>query len=361
MGVAVTPAVRHRLIHGALVLFALGAGGSTWAQGSPTSRSVSPEAIERSETQWLQAIQSAAERLNYVGTIVYQRGGAMHSSHVVHYFDGTISHERLQLLDGKRREYVRRDTEVQCLYPDSRRVRIEQRPSQDAFPAIGSGASAEILDYYRLSIGGIERVAGIDCRVIVLEPRDSLRYGHWLCAERRTALLLKARTFNEQQEPLEQMAFADLKISERIDLGQLKPSWSTEGWTVEKAEMQPANVERSGWQISAPAGFRRLRAVSRRMPRGDAEKTAMQVVYSDGLATLSVFIETGVGPPLPHDFARTLGPISAYTRRLDDARVTVIGEVPPATVRDVALSVTQRGAQPATQPGAVPTEPALPR
>jgi sigma-E factor negative regulatory protein RseB len=315
----------------------LASGIAVWSSAGAQVQSEPPE---RTELQWLQAIQTAAQRLNYVGTIVYQRGAAVQSSRIVHYFDGSVSHERLQLLDGKQREYIRRDTEVQCLYPDSRKVRLERRPDQEAFPALGAGAPAEILERYRLELGGIERVAGLQCRVITLQPLDDLRYGHWLCADRRSALLLKAQTLNERAEPLEQMAFAEVKIGERMDRNQLKPSWSTEGWQVDRAETQPTDVEENGWRISAPAGFRRLRAVVRTMTSGDAEKPAMQVVYSDGLATMSVFIEPGKGTNLMHDITHFQGPISGYSRRVGDALVTAIGEVPPATVRTAALSVS---------------------
>lgn len=326
-----------RRVPSAIVALGLVSAASAWAQ-NPAARAVS-EPPERTEAQWLQAIQSAAERLSYTGTIVYHRAGAVQSSRVVHFFDGSVSHERLQLLDGKRREYVRRGAEVQCLYPDSRRVRFERRPEQESFPAIGAGAPAEILQRYKLVVGGIERVAGLECRVLVLEPRDSLRYGHWLCADRATALLLKAQTLNERQEPLEHMAFVDLRIGDRLERSQLKPSWSTEGWTIERSvEPQPVDLDKTGWRVTAPDGFRKLRSVERKMG-ADADRPALQVVYSDGLASLSVFIEPGAGSMLAHELTHSQGPVSGFTRRVGDALVTVIGEVPPGTVRSVALSV----------------------
>ncbi len=336
---AVLPAVVRRTSSAVLAVGLLAASGA-WAQsGKPSSP---PD--ERTEVQWLQAMQSAAERLNYAGTIVYQRGGAVQSSRVVHFFDGNQSQERLQLLDGKRREYIRRGTEVQCLYPDTRRVRFERRPEQETFPAIGAGAPNDILQHYRLVVGGLERVAGLECRVLTLEPKDSHRYGHWLCADRATGLLLKALTLNERAEPLEQMAFADVRIGEKFDRTQLRPSWSTEGWAVERAEMQPADAEKSGWSITPPPGFRKLRSVTRKMAAGETGRAALQVVFSDGLATMSVFIEPGAGANLPHDVTHTQGPVSGFTRRVNDALVTVIGEVPPMTVRATALSVASKPA-----------------
>jgi sigma-E factor negative regulatory protein RseB len=315
----------------------VGAGGVATARGA---------APERSELQWLQAIQSAAQRLNYVGTIVYQQGGSVRTSRIVHYFDGSISHERMQMLDGKPREFIRRDAEVQCLYPDLRRVLVERRPDPD-FPSLGGGAPSEILDRYAVRLGGVERVAGSDCRVILLEPRDSLRYGYRLCADLVSALLLKAQTLNERQEALEQMAFADLRVGERVDRAQLRPSWSIDGWKIERSDLQPADLARSGWQVPTPPGFRKLREVGRTMASGavgSAGRKAMQAVYSDGLATLSVFIETDGGGAggAPGETIHSYGATSGYTRLVNEARVTVIGEVPPETVRSVAQSVEFR-------------------
>ncbi len=332
---------RPFLLPGALLSVALGLAAPTFGQPTSPSRAGAPEAAARTDVQWLQAIQAAAERVNYSGTIVYQRGGAMQSSRVVHYFDGAVSHERLQVLDGRRREYIRRDTEVRCLYPDTRRVRLERRLEQDRFPAIGAGTPAEILERYRLVVLGTERVADMECRVLMLEPKDDLRYGQWLCVEARSALLVKARTVDAQMHPLEQMAFAELKVGERIDRSQLRPSWSTEGWAVERVEPQPVDVERSGWQITPPPGFRLQRAVMRSLAPREAGEATMQVVYSDGLATVSVFIEANAGDTPTHDEVRRHGPTSGFARRVGDALVTVVGEVPPDTVRQVAQSVAR--------------------
>lgn len=300
-------------------------------------------AAERTELQWLQAIQSAAQRLNYVGTIVFQQGGAVRTSRIVHYFDGSVSHERMQMLDGKPREFIRRDREVQCLYPDLRRVLIERRPDPN-FPSLGGGPPSEILERYALRLGDIERVAGSDCRVMLLEPRDALRYGYRLCADLVSALLLKAETLNARQEPLEQLAFADLRVGERVDRAQLRPSWSIDGWKVERSELQPADFAGSGWVVPTPPGFRKLREVARMMPAGAdgrPARKAMQAVFSDGLATLSVFIEPDSNAA-PDEMTHAHGATSGFARRVSDARVTVIGEVPPETARAVALSVEFR-------------------
>ena len=323
------------------------AGGAVTCLATPAEeRGRTPAApAERSPLQWIEAIQRAAVRVNYSGTIVYQAGGEMRTSRITHMFDGAHSHERVQTLDGKPREYIRLRTEsndeVRCLIPESRRVIIEHRAIEDPFPGLIGAPAEAVLERYDLKTGELERVAGVKCQVLTLEPRDTLRYGYRLCVDRSTGLLLRAQTVGEQREVLEQVAFTDIRIGEKIDRSRLKPEWPTEGWTVERSEYTRADVDRAGWVIPTPEGFRRTKEVLRRLGTADA----MQVVFSDGLTTISVFIEpsAAAATKTPVDDVQMVGPTAAYSRKLGDALVTVIGEVPPLAVRTVAKSVEFRG------------------
>lgn len=313
------------------------------------------EARARTDVQWIQAVQQAAQKVNYEGNIVYQAGGEMRSSRATHFFDGNTSHERIQTLDGKAREYIRRRSgtsdEVQCLIPDSRRIVINQRKVEESFPGLSSASPEEILERYTLKLGDVERVAGIECQMLTLEPKDHARYGYRLWVDRTSGLLLKAQTLNRRQEVIEQIAFSDVRIGEKIDRAKLRPSWSTEGWSVERQDHRKTDLAQHGWTVPAPAGFRKTREVARRIGSSDA----MQAIFSDGLATISVFIEPHslLAAPAPSptgslaastDTALQInGPTSAYSRRVGDSLVTVVGEVPPSTVREVAGSVEFRG------------------
>jgi sigma-E factor negative regulatory protein RseB len=311
------------------------------------------EARARTDVQWIQAVRQAAQRVNYHGTVVYQAGSEMRSSRITHLFDGTHSHERIQTLDGKPREYIRRRSnasdQVQCFIPETRRIVIEHRNVDESFPGLSSASPEEILERYTLKLGDIERVAGIECQMLTLEPKDNARYGYRLWVDRASGLLLRAQTLNERREVIEQIAFTDVRIGERIDRAKLRPSWSTEGWSVERSDYRKADLSQHGWLVPAPAGFRKTREVARRIGGSDA----MQAVFSDGLATVSVFIEPhsllsapGMGSQVPSgDALQIHGPTSAFSRRVGDSLVTVVGEVPPSTVRAVASSVEFRGAR----------------
>jgi sigma-E factor negative regulatory protein RseB len=297
----------------------------------------------RSEAQWIQAARVAALRVNYTGTIIYQAGGEMTSSRITHMFDGSKSLERIQTLDGKPREYLRKrsasDDEVHCLIPESRKIVVEKRSVEDSFPALSSASPDEILQRYEAKLGPVERVAGFEAQALALEPRDNLRYAYRFWLDRSSGLLLRAQTLNERKEVIEQISFSDVRIGERIDRSALKSPWSTDGWSVVRSDYRKADLAKQGWIVPTPDGFRRTKEVVRRMHSADA----MQVVFADGLATISVFIEPGSAIADPPDSVHVHGPTSAFSRRVSEALVTVVGEVPPGTVRAVALSVEFRG------------------
>ncbi len=291
----------------------------------------------RSPEQWLQIVQQAARRLDYSGTLVYQQGAEVRMSRIVHVFDGKVSHERLQPMDGRPREFIRQADEVKCLIPEAKRVVIERRTRAASFPALAEAATGELLQHYTVKATGRERVGGFDCQVVEIRPRQGDRYGYRLWVDRASGLLLRSQTLDERGDVLEQIAFAEVRIG-GVDRDLLKPSWPTDGWKVDDAAHRPVDLKEQGWRLSPPAGFKPLYAVRRPMPAGQA----LQAVYSDGLASLSVFIEPAPASASSEALPRQ-GPINAYSRRLGDAMVTVVGEIPADTARAVAQAAERLG------------------
>lgn len=296
-----------------------------------------PAQVEkRSAEDWLQTVQRAARKLNYAGTVVYQQGQDVRLSWVAHYFDGAVSHERLKPLDGALREFVRRADEVRCLIPESRRVIVERSARASSFPALADFSTAELQQHYSLQLAGQARVAGRDCQILDIRPVGNDRFGYRLWIDRATGLLLRSQTLDDQGHVIEQMTFAELTIGAAVDRSSVKPSWSTEGWRVEEAAHEPIDLAAQGWQLSVPPGFRKSFSVRRPLHAGGSG--ILQGVYTDGLATLSVFIEPAGASPLA-EARNSQGATHAYSRRLGAAQVTVIGEVPYPTVKSVAKSV----------------------
>ncbi len=295
------------------------------------------EADARTPEQWLHLVQQSARRLDYSGTLVYQQGTETRMSRIVHVFDGKVAHERLQPLDGRQREFIRRADEVKCLVPDARRVIVERKARPESFPALASASADELLRSYSVKNVGRERVGGFDCQVLEIQPKQNDRYGYRLWVDRASGLLLRSQTLGERGEVLEQMAFSDLRIG-GVDREQLKPSWSTEGWQVDETAYKPVDLREQGWRLVPPAGFKPVYAVRRPMKDGPA----LQAVFSDGLASLSVFIEAAAAAG-GRESSPSAGPINAFARQVGDATVTVVGEVPFSTARSVAQAAERVG------------------
>ena len=186
---------------------------------------------------WLQKMAAAAQKLNYTGTFTYQSGGSSETSRITHLVDAAGEQEKLEVLDGSPREVVRSNDEVKCFLPDDKVVIVENRGQYKAFPALLPASVSNLGEYYQIRKGDVSRVAGLDSQLVILEPRDALRYGHHLWADVNSGLILKARTINERNETIEQFAFNQLQINGIIDRETLKPRFDSEGkaWRIHNA------------------------------------------------------------------------------------------------------------------------------
>ena len=282
----------------------------------------------------LQKMQQAARELDYSGIYTYQQGSTVLSTQIVHIVDGTGERERISLLDGRPREYIRHNETTQCLLPEHKVVLVEQRES-DRFPAVLFGEGARLPAHYELKLAdGTERVAGRPCRDLTLSPRDAHRYAFRLCADQETGLLLRAQAIGPEGV-LTQVVFNKLEIGKEVNAEALSPAWSIKDWDVVEVPMHEVDLASEGWRIPLPPGYEPLTQVVREMKAGRQVK---QLVASDGLSSISVFIEAYSemdGQPRDLGLIRN-GAMSVYRKRIGDHWLTVLGEVPADTVHDLA-------------------------
>ncbi len=303
-------------------------------------------ADKRDAMAWLKLIQAAAQKQNYVGTFVFQQANQVRTSRVTHVLDGKTELEKLEILDGRPREYIRVNDEVSCYIPEIHTVMKEKRSTPESFPGMIAANAPDLAEHYDVKKGEVTRIAGYDCQTILLEPRDSLRYGYRLCGERVTGLLLGAQTVNSQNQVLEQISFAQVIIG-GVDKSAIHPSFpNTAAWHVENSATLQAPL--TGWSVTGvPPGFKKVYELLRMVPDADpgtgapisttGQHQLAQVVYSDGLAAISVFVE-----PITRsltDGATHQGALSIVGKRQGDHWLTIVGEVPPATVKQVADSI----------------------
>ncbi|NMF89337.1 siderophore-interacting protein [Aromatoleum petrolei] len=281
---------------------------------------------------WLGRMATAGQRLNYYGTFIYQSGKNFETSRIAHMSDANGEHERLEVLDGSPREVIRSNSEVRCVLPDQKTVIVDRPGTRRAFPSRLPVAFGGLAENYRIRKGSVGRVAGLDAQQIILEPKDDLRFGYQLWAEVQSGLLLKARTVDDRGEIVEQFTFSDVKIGGEIDNDAFRPRITkSSDWRVVHANGVEVRKEDSGWALNAPlAGFS-LVSVMRR-PLGRDRGDALHMVYSDGLASISVFIEPNEGVRVePGPFAS--GAINIYKRVVGQYLVTALGEVPLRSVQ----------------------------
>ena len=311
--------------------------------------------------QWVQRISQAAQKLNYSGTFVYlQQGGQPQTSRITHMIDGGVERERLEMLEGLPLVVVRTNDEVKSYLPDSKTVLIEKRRGKATFPALAAAPATtsapvpavppgavqavplHFFENYTVRKWDNQRIAGLDCQVLLLEPKDGLRYTHKLWADMNTGLLLKAQAFNEKGEVVEQIGFTQIEIGGIIEKYQVKFSQRDGGrdWRVATAQVRDASLAESGWKIDpALPGFRKISEMKR--SRDDGGEVG-QVVFSDGLTSVSVFVEPLRGGVKIREGVSTHGAVSVYRRALGDQIVTVLGEAPAACVTRIARAVEFR-------------------
>ena len=282
----------------------------------------------------LRKIHLATQTLSYTGTFVYQQGDRSETSRITRIADAAGGIEKLEILDGVPREIVRTRDTVRCYLPESQTVKVEPSSDQRTFPALLPDRIIDLARHYVITRGESARIAGFDCDSVTLTSRDELRYGYKLWADASTGMLLRARTLNEKGETVEQFTFTQLSIG-NVARGKVRPSHAARSWRVEDAAAAPANLAEAGWIVNADLpGFRKIGEVRRRLRESRA---VGQVVYSDGLAAVSVFIEPLAGRSEPgRTGPSSLGAINIYTREVANHLVTVVGEAPAASVRRIA-------------------------
>lgn len=299
--------------------------------------------------EWLQKMNSALTTRNYDGTFFHVRGGVVETLRIIHRVqDGEVS-ERLVSLDGSGREFVRSGTELMCYLPDERAVLVEQRPADGLLLGNLPRFDASTAAHYQLRQLERSRLMGRAARVVEVAPRDEFRYGYRLWIDEETAMPLKTQLCDGQGNVIEQLVFASLELPERIPDSAFKPQVATAGfrWLRHAARVLALNgpADQAGppvlWDsMKLPPGFRITSRSSQLMPGSDSPVS--HVVLSDGVASVSVFVEARANTDGSHHLSTTatqLGSSSAFAAETEGVRVTAVGEVPANTVRYIVGQV----------------------
>ena len=293
---------------------------------------------------WLTKMANAPRQYNYAGTFVYYADSHMETSYIAHKTDASGERERIEVLDGMPRIVFRNNDEMKCYLPESRKIYTEKRWFRKFFPDFMPQPVENIDDNYLVKEIKRERIANREAQVLMLIPRDSLRYGHQFWIDVDTGLLLKVSVV-QGNDIIEQFSFAQLRVDHDIEVGEVTPDQAMVSgeWKTTNLIAAILNKNELRWEIThLPAGFKKLVEMKRNL----TEKTTLvdHIALSDGLATVSVFIEPiakDAPAPVPGFFS-SRGAINIYVRTLDGNKITTVGEVPVETIKLIGDSVIRQ-------------------
>ena len=290
-----------------------------------------PKAIN----DWLQRLHEASKRRSYVGTYVVSSGGQMQSAKIWHVCEGGQQVERVESLTGAPRSTFRYNEKVVTFLPEQKIVRIAKREPFFNFPDLVQSADNQIGQFYKLKVEGVERIAGLESDVVQLVPRDSMRFGYRVWTEQKKSLVVQLQTLDSDGRVLEQAAFSELQLDVPVQMDKLlQMMGKVDGYRVEASALVKTTASAEGWQLVTPiAGFKPLSCFKRPTSGGPRADDPMQWVFSDGLASVSLFVEPFDRQRHLKESSMSMGATHTITRQLDGYWVTAMGEVPTSTLK----------------------------
>ncbi len=285
-------------------------------------------------------MSAAVQTTNYAGTVIRTKGGEAEALRVVHSIsDGVIS-EKMTVQEGNGLEIIRIGNEVRCILPDQKSVLVESWNNQSTLFSALPSSDVQHGHEYDLSLVREDRVAGRKAVLLAIRPHDEFRYGHRLWLDRETAFPLKTELLDGDGSLLEQVKFADIDLQSNISPEALSSSFNLDNftWHAGRAKRVEIEVETDWVSDDLPPGFQVISAKTERL--AGSEVPMKHILYSDGLATVSVFIAQIQNKKITR--RSNVGGSNAYSWQLDDHQITAVGDVPAATVEKIASSMRQQ-------------------
>ncbi len=292
---------------------------------------VSPESLIRD-------MSSALTTLNYEGSFVHVQNGNIESMSIVHSSDNGGELEYMLSLNGEAREIFRNRSLVTCIWPNSNSVIVSDSKKRQLLPTVDESLTNS--ETYDLSMGKPDRVAGIDAHVVEIKPKDHYRYGYRFWVDKETKMLLRSMLVDGENNAVEQVMFTNITYPDQISPERFKTPGGIAKVEPQKPSLAVVGKDQNRVDfLQLPAGYKEVSETYKPMPINDGPVS--HVMLSDGMASVSVYVEYSNQQAQP-DVAlgiSTMGAMNAFTRSTNTALITVVGEVPPATVEAIALAV----------------------
>jgi sigma-E factor negative regulatory protein RseB len=289
---------------------------------------------------WLNKIATSSQTVSYEGTFVYRRDDQLVTMNLIHVANRDGERERLVSLSGGQRELLRSKDGVVCIFPGKKHITFNKGGLGKQFPSQFAAHVEELENNYRLVLGGTDRIAGRAARMIIVEPKDSYRYGYRIWVDEATGLLLQSDLVNEHGNAIEQVIFTSIKVVDKPTPAMLQAVTMDDEMlrSLKESKQEIVASNEMPWRISkVPKGF----SLAEHYKHNNRKRVPVeQLVFTDGMATVSIFVEQLEKGGEQFKGVSHMGAVNAFGTVVDDHQLTVVGEVPLATVRLIGHSLT---------------------
>lgn len=290
---------------------------------------------------WINKMSNSSHQGNYQGTFVFWRDQKLEAMHISHASKSGKVWVSLKSLNGEPRQLIHKNGEVISIFPNKQLVSINEMTSNLPFHPDLPKDIKQLNKHYELSMLGQERIANRDTQIILVKPKDGYRYGFKYWLDKDTGLMLRCDVINEEKKALEHMMFTDFEYLQSPPKGAFKETVIPSNFKIlTQDETQTLKADDNWVAKQLPKGFMLTKNILK--PMRKKQESVQQLVFSDGLASVSVFIDHNENAAHRLDGHTKMGSINAFGLMMDKFQVTAIGEVPSETVKLIAESIRHR-------------------
>ena len=296
---------------------------------------LSMPAVASEVSDLLKKMTDADTQLNYQGILVLRKSNNLVAMRVEHGSDDRGVWESMMSLNGEARQIVRVNDEVTSVYPERQLLTVTRNTNKHTLhPALPANYQ-KLEAYYTINRLQDDRIADHETAVLDVVPNDGFRYGYRYWLDAKTGVLLRCDLLNEKRQAVEQMMFTMLEYLPEAPASAFAVI-DRDGFEEKRLDSVQPVQKNPVWQVNnLPTGFILTQSRARETKSGEV----LHLAYSDGLASVSVFVEPAGAVHQKREGASMMGALNAYRAHIDKHFVTVIGEVPAMAVMQIAQSV----------------------
>lgn len=282
---------------------------------------------------WLDKMSQASRLQNYRGTLIIRQKDKLQAIRVNQGINNEGSWQTLESLTGEQQKILRQNDRVTSIFPAKKLVTISGESERAPLHPILPENRRILKKYYQLSLAGQDRIANKQAQIIKMTPRDKHRYGYVFWLDQESGILLKCDMLDEKGRVLEQLMYSD------VELLNAEPERSVDVAALN--DYKTLNFRKADTRVSAiwkarqlPEGF----VLKRSVKTAGQNHITHHLVFSDGMASVSVFVEQKkINKPVLG--VSRMGPVNAFSSVINGRHITAIGEVPVSTVQMIAQSI----------------------